>query len=261
MGLDTMFEVQNLSFSYGEHEILQGLSFAVRRGELCGLFGPNGCGKTTLFRCCLSFLKFGGKVLLGGHETRSLGVKSLARRIAYVPQEHHPQFPFSVFEVVLMARTPHMASGLFGISRKDQAKALEALDWLDIADLAPLGYTQLSGGQRQLVLIARALAQETNVILLDEPTSSLDFHNQVKVWQVLRRIAGQGITILACSHDPNHVAWFCDRVVMLHDHKIVAEGKPREVFQEDLLNTLYQGSCRVVDAGDVTVVLPKYFSK
>jgi iron complex transport system ATP-binding protein len=259
MGLDAMFEVQDLSFSYGAHEILEGLSFAVRRGELCGLFGPNGCGKTTLFKCCLSFLRFGGRVIVEGRDTRSLRVKSRARMIAYVPQEHHPPFPYSVFEVVLMARTPHMASGLFGVSGKHRARVLEALDWLDIADLAPLSYTQLSGGQRQLVLIARALAQETSVILLDEPTSSLDFHNQVKVWQVLRRIARQGITILACSHDPNHVAWFCDRVVMLHNRKIVAEGIPREVFQEGLLNMLYQGSCQVVEAGDVPVVLPKYF--
>jgi iron complex transport system ATP-binding protein len=252
-----VLQVQNLSFRYGVRPILKDLSFQVRRGELCGLFGPNGCGKTTLFKCCLSFLKFDGKVMVGGHNTRSMSVRSLARKIAYVPQEHRPPFPFTVFEVVLMARTPHMGSGVFGVSLNDKGKVLAALDSLGIADLASLPYTQLSGGQRQLVLIARALAQETDVILLDEPTSSLDFHNQVRVWQVLREIARQGATILACSHDPNHVSWFCDRVVMLHNQKIVAAGGPRDVFDEALLDSLYQDSCQVVDVGSLKVVLPK----
>ena len=255
-----MFRIQNLSFRYGAHSILKDLSFEVQRGELCGLFGPNGCGKTTLFKCCLSFLKFEGKVSVNGHDTHSLGVRTLARKIAYVPQEHRPPFPYTVFEVVLMARTPHMGSGVFGVSLNDKARVLAALDSLGIADLASLPYTQLSGGQRQLVLIARALAQETDVILLDEPTSSLDFHNQVRVWQVMREIARKGTTILACSHDPNHVAWFCDRVVMLHNQKIVADGRPKDVFDEALLNSLYQDSCRVVNVDGLKVVLPKFSS-
>lgn len=252
-----MLQVQSLSFQYGERPILKDLSFGVPKGELCGLFGPNGCGKTTLFRCCLSFLRYDGRVIVDGLDTHSLSVRALAKKIAYVPQEHQPPFPFKVFEIVLMARTPHLASGIFGISLKDKNKALAALEALGIADLAHLPYTQLSGGQRQLVLIARALAQETDIILLDEPTSSLDFHNQVRVWQVLREIARKGTTILACSHDPNHVAWFCDRVVMLHNQKIVAEGRPADVFEEKLLNALYQDSCRVISVDNMKVVLPQ----
>lgn len=252
-----MFQVEDLTFRYGERPILKDLSFKIPNGELCGLFGPNGCGKTTLFRCCLSFLKFEGRVTVDGQDIRSLGARTLAKKIAYVPQEHRPPFPFSTFEVVLMGRTPHMAGGTFGISEKDKTKVLAALDSLGIVDLAPMPYTQLSGGQRQLVLIARALAQETGVILLDEPTSSLDFHNQILVWNVLRQIAREGTTVLACSHDPNHVALFCDRVVMLHDRKIAADGKPQDVFDEKLLNALYQDSCRVVSLDGQKIVLPQ----
>jgi iron complex transport system ATP-binding protein len=195
--------------------------------------------------------------MITGQDTRSLSARTLAKRIAYVPQEHRPPFPYTVFEVVLMARTPHMASGIFSISTKDKTRVLAALDSLGILDFARLPYTQLSGGQRQLVLIARALAQDTDVILLDEPTSSLDFQNQVRVWQVLREIARKGTTILACSHDPNHVAWFCDRVVMLHNQKIVADGRPADVFDEALLNLLYQDSCRVISIDSLKVVLPQ----
>lgn len=256
-----MLQVQDLSFCYGSRQVLQGLSFSVQRGELCGLFGPNGSGKTTLFRCCLNFLSYRGKVMVDGRDVRSLGVGSLAQLIAYVPQEHRPPFPYSVFEVVLMGRTPHMASGVFKISESDQRKALDALDRLGIADLANLSYNQLSGGQRQLVLIARALAQETRVIFLDEPTSSLDFNNQVKVWQVMRQIARQGATILACSHDPNHVAWFCDRVVMLHHQRIVAEGKPQDVFEERVLDMLYHGACQVMSVDGLRVVLPRHLGE
>jgi len=260
MAADGMLRVQDLSFGYGSDPVLNELSFHVERGELCGLFGPNGSGKTTLFKCCLNLLRYRGRVIVDGRDTRTLGVGGLARTIAYVPQEHRPPFPYRVFEVVLMGRTPHMSSGVFRISARDRDKAMQALDRLGIASLAPLSYNQLSGGQRQLVLIARALAQETPVIFLDEPTSSLDFHNQVIVWQLMRQIARQGTTILACSHDPNHVAWFCDRAVVLHRQHILAAGRPEEVFDEATLDVLYEETCRVVDVDGLRMVVPRHLA-
>lgn len=256
MEAKAVLRVNDLHFQYGQSPVLSGLSFEIQRGELCGLFGPNGCGKTTLFKCCLNFLKYRGVIAVNGTPSHALSVAALARQIAYVPQEHRSPFPYNVFEVCLMGRTPHMGSGVFGISRQDRLKTMEALEQMGVADLAVLPYNQLSGGQRQLVLIARALAQETPLIFLDEPTSSLDFHNQVRVWKVLRQITAQGITVMACSHDPNHVAWYCDRVVMLHDHQIIAQGQPLEVFNQQTLDILYQSTCQVATVNGLQVVLP-----
>ena len=253
-----MFEVQHLSFSYGSQQVLEDISFRIAPGRLCGLFGPNGSGKSTLFRCCLRLLNFRqGRVVVNGQDTRSLSIGRLARLVAYVPQEHKPPFPYTAFEVVLMGRTPHMGSGIFGISQRDRQKSLEALERLGITDLAERPYDRLSGGQRQLVLIARAIAQETPVILLDEPTASLDFNNQIKTWNLLRQIARQGITILACSHDPNHVAWFCDQLVVIGNRHVVADGPPRQALNAATLDTIYRGLCQVETVNGLQVVLPR----
>lgn len=253
-----MLEVQGLSFSYGSRPVLQDVSFRVAEGRLCGLFGPNGSGKTTLFRCCLRLLPVQrGCVLVNGEDTRRLSIGQLAKRIAYVPQEHKPPFPYTALEVVLMGRTPHMGSGIFGISQRDREKSLEALERLGIADLASQPYDRLSGGQRQLTLIARAIAQETPIIVLDEPTSSLDFNNQIRTWTLLRDLARQGITILACSHDPNHVAWFCDHLVIVGNQRVVADGSPGEMLNETTLNAIYRGLCRVETIDGLKVVLPR----
>ncbi len=253
-----MLEAQELSFSYGNHPVLHDISFRVAEGQLCGLFGPNGSGKTTLFRCCLRLLPVQrGRVLVNGQDTRRLSIAQLARHIAYVPQEHKPPFPYTALEVVLMGRTPHMGSGIFGISQRDRQKSLEALERLGIADLASQPYDRLSGGQRQLTLIARAIAQETPVIVLDEPTSSLDFNNQIKTWTLLRDLARQGITILACSHDPNHVAWFCDHLVIIGNQRVVADGPPAEALSQKNLDAIYRGSCRVETIDGLKVVLPR----
>jgi len=252
-----MLKVQDLHFSYGSRAVLRGISFQVREGELCGLFGPNGCGKTTLFKCCLSFLKpQKGIIRLGDLDVRNLRVKDMARSIAYVPQEHKPPFPYLAREVVLMGRTPHL-EGLFSISDGHKRKAMESMELLEISSLAEEPYNQLSGGQRQLVLIARAIAQETGVILLDEPTSTLDFSNQVRIWQILRRIAQRGIAILACCHDPNHVSWFCDKVILMNGEGIIGQGPPRQMINQETLERIYRGVCDVRCMGEIRMVLPR----
>lgn len=230
---------KGVHFAYGSKPALRDVSFAVSRGSICGLFGPNGSGKTTLFRCCLGMLSPSrGEVLADGRAVATMSIPELAKRIAYVPQEHKPGFPFLVREIVAMGRTPHMG-GFFRLGKNDMRAVDRALDLAGIADLADEPCTALSGGQRQLTGLARALAQETPLMLLDEPTSALDFSNQMTVWRTLRRITGQGVTVLVCCHDPNHILWFCDEAAVLHQGRCIASGPSREALTPDILHTLY----------------------
>ncbi len=155
-----------------------------------------------------------------------------------------------------MGRTPHL-NGIFGAGTMDKQKAYDALHRLNIHHLADRPYNQLSNGQRQLVLIARAMAQETRLVVLDEPTSALDFNNQIRIWQVLRELTENGTTVLACTHDPNHVAWFCDRMVVIHDGRTAAQGDPMEILNHNLLDTIYGDSCSVGQTGELKLVLPR----
>jgi len=255
-----MLQIKNVHFNYGLSTILSDISFNVEEGQLCGLFGPNGCGKTTLFKCCMNFLKYHqGSIVMDGVDIKDCRIEDMAKIVAYVPQEHKPPFPYLVKEVVLMGRTPHLG-GFFGIRRSDKEKALDALELLDISHLAEQPYNQLSGGQRQMVLIARAIAQETRIIFLDEPTSALDFSNQIRIWDLMRRIKEKGITILACSHDPNHVSWFCDKVVVMNRSGIIRQGPPHDVITESVLNDVYRDICTVHSIDGVKMVLPRSVS-
>jgi len=251
-----MLKVKNLNFKYNRKEILNEISFNIEEGNLCGLLGPNGSGKTTLFKCCLNFLKFKeGEVIMDGENIKDKAIEQMAKLVAYVPQEHKPPFPYSVEEIVLMGRTPHLG-GVFGICHEDRHKADDALKLLGIKDLADEPYNHLSGGQRQLVLIARAVTQETKLLFLDEPTSALDFKNQVKIWKILQKISRKGTTIFACTHDPNHVLWFCDKVIVMGDKGIIADGKPSDSITDEILFGIYGGICKVKNFGGVNMVVP-----
>lgn len=253
-----MIKIQNLHFSYGHTQVLQGISTEIDSGKVCAFFGPNGSGKTTLFKCCLNFLHpNGGEIFINRQSTRTTSIENLARLVSFVPQEHKPPFPYLVKEVVLMGRTPHMGGGLFSISAIHQQKTVDALELLNILDLADAHYNELSGGQRQLVMIARAIAQDTSVIFLDEPTSALDYHNQIKIWQILRQLAKNGKTIVVCSHDPNQVTWFCDQVVMINQGKVVADDTPQKCLTDSNLETIYQDSCSIREMHGIRMVLPR----
>lgn len=250
-------DIAGLHFSYGKLPILRGLSFSAEPGRICALFGPNGSGKTTLFRCCLGLLSpDAGGIRIGGVDIRGLSVAERARRIAYVPQEHRPSFPFLVREVVSMGRTPHMG-GFFRLSRRDMLRTEEALDQAGIRHLAGEPCTSLSGGQRQLVYLARALAQEAPLMLLDEPTSALDFSNQLSVWHTLRRIAETGVTVVVCCHDPNYIFWFCHYAVILSKGRLLASGPSRETLTQAVLRELYGDSLELTMNDGCPMVRPR----
>lgn len=260
----TALEVRNLSFRYGTRPVLDRASLGVASGVVCGLLGPNGSGKTTLFKCCLNFLKAAaGEVRVNGRVTARLSPAALARLVAYVPQEHRQAFPFPVREMVRMGRTPHMGglSGLLGLEGRNAHAADAAEDAMrrvGIAHLADAPCNQLSGGQRQLALIARAVAQDTPLMLLDEPTSALDFQNQMEVWNTLRQVAAQGVAVVVCCHDPNHILWFCDQVALMQNGRVLASGEPRAVLHDDALAALYGDACGrgTLHGGRLPVIYP-----
>jgi len=254
-----MLNVRDLCFAYGPLPVLRGASFEAKAGEVCGLFGPNGCGKTTLFRCCLGLLHGRAEHLsVDGHVLAPMSPRDRARLMAYVPQEHTSPFPLRVSDVVMLGRTPYL--GLLGrASAADREIVAETVARLGLTDLSARAYDRLSGGQRQLVLIARAVAQRTPVILLDEPASGLDFHNQMLIWRVLRDLAAGGTTVVCCSHDINHVAWFCDHAVVMQSGIVVAEGPPDAALSAATLEQLYPGACAVSNARGLPIVLPREF--
>lgn len=238
-----MIEVKDATLGYKQgriqKEVLHHLSFTFDKGQLLCVLGSNGVGKTTLYRTMLGLLPLlGGQVLIDGENLSAMSAKSLAKKIAYVPQYHNPPFPYRVFDVVLMGRGAHV-SDVGTPSKEDYKIAEEMLGKMGISYLRDEIYTQISGGERQLVLIARALAQQTDYLLMDEPASSLDFGNQVRVLKEIRRLAEEGKGICLTSHNPEQVL-LADRDVLAvaGDGKYKA-GAASEVITEDLLREVY----------------------
>jgi iron complex transport system ATP-binding protein len=231
---------QNLTIGYGNRVVGRNLTVALQQGEVLALLGPNGGGKTTLLKTLIGLLRpLGGEALIDGRVLAATPLRERARHIAYVPQAHVSTFAFAVESVVLMGRTAH--ADLFSRpSLHDHTVAAAELDLFGIAHLKERPYTMISGGERQLVLLARALAQQPRFVVLDEPTASLDFGNQGKVMREIRTLAASGHGVLFTTHDPNHALRVADRAYLLRDGECLAEGRVADVLNREQLETLYR---------------------
>lgn len=232
-------KIKDLSFSYGKHKVLDNISFSAETGSLLAVLGPNGVGKSTLFQCMLGLLtNYSGTITVNGEDTRKISIQDMARQVAYIPQSHSPVFNFSVFDIVLMGTTSQV-SMVCNPGREQVELAVSALERLGISHLKDRGYAKISGGERQLVLIARALAQNAKILVMDEPTSSLDYGNQIRILTHIRNLTAEGYTVIQSTHNPDQTFMFADRVLALLKGQIVKQGKPGDVISEDMIKTLY----------------------
>jgi iron complex transport system ATP-binding protein len=247
-----LIKICNASFSYGNGDVFSNISFSVKEGELFCLLGPNGCGKTTLLDCVLGSLKLqNGEILLDGRNTLKMRSAQLARYVSYVPQKHDRTFPYTVIDIVKMGRAAYV--GMFGApSREDERIAEEALDTVGISRLRYRPYTQISGGESQLVMIARALAQTTTVIVMDEPTAHLDFRHELVIMETVASLVRERkISVVMATHFPNHAFYFQNndvptRVALLHEGRFLAIGSPDEIICEKNMKQLYGVNAKLI---------------
>ncbi len=237
---NSLISCRNLNFSFADTRVLNKVSLDFYPGEFVALLGRNGAGKSTLLSCLCGLLPSRSDWLtVDGLDLSNAGPREIARRLSYVPQEHEEMFPFSVLDVVVMGRTVFLGS--FGApGKKEGEMALKVLGELGISDLAHRVYTSLSGGEKQLVLLARALVQTRKIVFLDEPTNHLDYKNRYLMLSQLKRLSrDDGSCVVACLHDPNHALLFADRVILLHQGEILDEGSTRGVLSGDAVSRLY----------------------
>ena len=257
-------EVKNLSFSYGDRPVLHDISFSVGKGEFLSILGPNGVGKSTLFRCMLGLLSgYTGQVLVDGVDARSFSTREAAKHIAYIPQSCRSIFNYSVFDIVLMGRTSGLST-FRSPGKADTEKCRWALAKIGISHLEDRCFHRLSGGEQQLVLIARALVQDAPILMLDEPTANLDFGNQLLVLEQAQSLAREGYTIIQTTHHPEQSFMFSDRILTIQKGRVLAEGRPKEVLTEQTIHALYGVDVDVVSLYDdhARICLPRnLFSK
>ena len=239
-------EVQNLSFSYADRPVLHDISFSVGKGEFLSILGPNGVGKSTLFRCVLGLLSgYTGTVMVDGVDARSFSTREAAKHIAYIPQSSRSIFHYSVFDIVLMGRTSGL-SAFRSPGRQDRELCRWAMEKVGITRLADRCFHRLSGGEQQLVLIARALVQKAPILMLDEPTANLDFGNQLLVLEQARSLAREGYTVIQTTHHPEQSYLFSDRILAIQNGRVLTVGTPAQVLTEDTIHALYGVDVEVV---------------
>lgn len=255
-----MLKVQNISASYREDKVLEGISFQAGEGEFLGIIGPNGAGKTTLLKVMTGVKQpLAGKVMLDGKVLDSLSRKQIARRMAVVPQSSFIPPLFTVEDVVSMGRYPHQKSR-FATTEEDMKVVEEAMRKTNTTVFRHRLINELSGGERQEVIIARALAQKPKILMLDEPTANLDIKHQMKILGLARTLVREGgITVIMVIHDLNLAARFCDRLVLLHNRKIYSQGKPKDVLTPQNLKAAYEVEVEVdykpsIDSWQVVVI-------
>lgn len=232
-------EVSDLVFSYGEADILKSVSFCADRGERIAVLGPNGVGKSTLFRCLLGFLEpKRGSVKIAGRDVRDYSRRALAAELAYIPQSYSPAFDHTVLDSVLMGLGAQL--GPFDRPSREQTNAAQRiLDELGIGALASRGCMRISGGERQLMLLGRALIQNAHTLIMDEPTASLDYGNSFRVMQRIEALSAGGYSVIFSTHEPNQAFRYATKVLALKDGRVLAFGLPGQVLTPELLQTLY----------------------
>ncbi len=250
MGVTARLAVEQLDVGYRGRAIARGVSFTAAAGEILVVLGPNGAGKTTIFRTILGLLPaLAGRVSVDGESTAGWSPARRARAFGYVPQSTAAVFPYTVREFVLMGRTARI--GLFGTpSRRDREVAAASLAALAIEHLADRPYTEVSGGERQLALVARALAQEPSILVMDEPTASLDFGNRVRVLAEVQALAAQGLAVVMSTHDPDQAFLCAGRVVVLRAGGVLRVGRPADVLTAETLREVYGVPVTVHDLPD-----------
>ncbi len=261
-----MMKIEDVSCGYSlekgrQKVVLEHLNLEIGKGEVWCVLGANGIGKTTLFQTILGSLPpLNGTILLDQTEIHTLSKRELARKIAYVPQYHTPPFPFTVREIVLMGRNAYIDS--FGMPVKaDEEIAEQMMENLGIRHLADKVYTKISGGERQMALIARAMTQQAQILFMDEPSSSLDYGNQIQILKQIERLAGEGITVVFTSHHPEH-AFLCHaNVAVIKGKNELLTGKAEELITSELLYAIYGIHSRILQTEDengktVTAVVP-----
>ncbi len=252
-----ILEARGISFAYrGDTPVLSEVDMTATPGKFLGVLGPNGSGKTTLLRVLLGQLKpSDGSILLDSKQLRSYSTAQMARLLAYVPQFPRLAFAFTVRQIVLMGRFAH--AGVLGLPGKQDLEVVrEAMKMTDTLTFAARTLDELSGGEAQRVMIARALSQQPSVILLDEPTSHLDIKNQLVIYRMMQRLAHEwGMGVVCVSHDINLAARFCDELVLMRQGRVLAGGAPTEVIRQDVLASVYDVAVDLISAPDQTVPL------
>lgn len=245
-----MFKVKNLKFSYGKKEILKGIDFEINSSDIISILGPNGCGKTTLLKILLGFLKpSSGEVYFQNKPINKIKVKDFFQKVAYIPQVHETAFGYLVKDIVLMGRMPYK-SVFSNYNKEDKKIVIKALEVLGILHLQDEIYTTLSGGQKQLILIARAIAQQANIFVMDEPVNGLDFGNQYKLLNQIKELSKKDLTFIKTSHHPDHVFFASTEAIFLNEGRILEKGEPNIIIREENIEKVYNLKSKIADLYD-----------
>lgn len=247
-----MIKISNATFSYGQEDIFQNINLEINKGEIFCLFGPNGCGKTTLIHSMLGMLTLSsGEISLAGKNVSSMNPQNIAREVAYIPQMHEKSFPYKVMDMVLMGRAAY--TGMFSVPvARDREIADDMLKKVGMSQFKDRPYTQLSGGETQLVLVARALAQQTPILIMDEPTAHLDFRNELNFLEtIVKLVQDNNLTIIMATHFPNHAFYFegrdlISRLGLMNNKKIAIQGSPKAVLTEDNMASTFNIKSKVI---------------
>ncbi|MDO5089383.1 MAG: ABC transporter ATP-binding protein [Leptotrichiaceae bacterium] len=256
----TDISIENVGFSYNNNgeKLLKDISINIEKGEFIGILGPNGCGKSTLLKIMLKYLPFHeGVVKIENKELKNYKQSELSKLLGFVPQKSSLSMPLTVEEIIYMGRVPYIKNKWTGFEKEDDEKVIEVIKKLDLEKFRKRNAFSLSGGEFQRVLLARALVQNTKIILLDEPTSALDMNYALEIMKITSQfVKGESITAVMVLHDLNLAALYCDNLVFLKEGKIMYKGTPKELFRPEVFREIYGFDCKVIEHNGYPYVIP-----